>query len=43
MEVTEEGMVTEDREVQFSNTPSPMEVTEEGMSTEVREEHPTNI
>ena len=38
MEVTDEGMVTETREVQLVKTCCPIEVTEEGMLTEGREE-----
>ena len=37
MLATEEGIVTEVRELQYENAPSPMLVTEEGMVTEVRE------
>ncbi len=39
MEVTEEGMTMDVREVQPSKAQEPMEVTEEGMTMDVREEH----
>ena len=40
MDFTEEGIVTEAREVQPKNACPPMEVTEEGIVTEAREEQP---
>jgi len=40
MKVTDEGMLTESREVQPWKAAFPMEVTEEGMLTEVRAVQP---
>ena len=39
MEVTDEGIVTEARELQPEKAFNPMEVTDEGIVTEVRELH----
>ena len=40
MDVTEEGIETEEREEHHWKALLPMDVTEEGMDTEEREEHP---
>jgi hypothetical protein len=39
MEVTDEGIVTEAREMHSQKACCPMEVTDEGMVTETRELH----
>ena len=40
MDVTEEGIETEAREVQLANAWYPISVTEEGIETEAREVQP---
>ena len=40
MLVTESGMVTDCKDLQPENAPSPMLVTESGMVTECKDSHP---
>ncbi len=42
MDVTEDGIVTEDKDVQPLNALSPMDVTEDGIVTEVKETQSSN-